>query len=87
MADGRILKPDKDFTKEVDSQIPEAQDLAKVTFTFLPLLTVLTAPISEKCSSSYRKAWCARKIHATGSFLWILLLSASWVPELISPGL
>lgn len=30
MADGRILKPDKDFTKEADKQIPEAQELAKV---------------------------------------------------------
>lgn len=30
MADGRILKPDKDFTQEADKKIPEAQDLAKV---------------------------------------------------------
>lgn len=30
MTDGRILKPDKDFTKEADKQIPEAQELAKV---------------------------------------------------------
>ena len=30
MSDGRILKPDKDFTKEADKQIPEAQELAKV---------------------------------------------------------
>lgn len=32
MADGRILKPDKDFTKEADKKIPEAQALAKVPF-------------------------------------------------------
>lgn len=31
MADGRIFKPDKDFTKEADQKIPEAQELAKVT--------------------------------------------------------
>ncbi|KAI9842963.1 MAG: hypothetical protein M1837_006700 [Sclerophora amabilis] len=29
MADGQIMKPDRDFTKEVDSQLPEAQELAK----------------------------------------------------------
>ena len=30
MSDGQMLKPDKDFTKEVDKQLPEAQELAKV---------------------------------------------------------
>lgn len=30
MSDNRILKADKDFSKEVDKQLPEAQDLAKV---------------------------------------------------------
>jgi len=30
MSDGRILKPDRDYTKDVDKQIPEAQELAKV---------------------------------------------------------
>ena len=30
MSDGQIFKPDKDFTKEVDKQLPEAQELAKV---------------------------------------------------------
>ncbi|MCJ1400089.1 hypothetical protein MMC11_003292 [Xylographa trunciseda] len=29
MSDGRIMKPDKDFTKEADKQIPEAEELAK----------------------------------------------------------
>lgn len=32
MSDGRILKPDKDFSKEVDKQIPEAREIAKVGF-------------------------------------------------------
>ncbi len=32
MSDGRILKPDKDFSKETDKQIAEAQELAKVCF-------------------------------------------------------
>lgn len=30
MADGQLFKPEKDYTKEVDKQIPEAQELAKV---------------------------------------------------------
>ena len=30
MADGQLFKPDKDFTKEADKVIPEAQELAKV---------------------------------------------------------
>ena len=31
MADGQLFKPEKDYTKEVDRQIPEAEELAKVT--------------------------------------------------------
>jgi 26S proteasome regulatory subunit N5 len=30
MSEGQILKPDKDFSKEVDKQIPEAEQLAQV---------------------------------------------------------
>ena len=30
MADGQLFKPEKDYTKDVDKQIPEAEDLAKV---------------------------------------------------------
>jgi len=30
MSDAPVLKPDKDFSKEVDKQLPEAQELAKV---------------------------------------------------------
>lgn len=34
MADGQLFKPEKDFTKDADKQIPEAQELAHVrTFT------------------------------------------------------
>ena len=29
MADGQLFKPEKDFTKDVDKQIPEAEELAK----------------------------------------------------------
>ena len=30
MSEGRLVKPDKDYTKEADTQIQEAQELAKV---------------------------------------------------------
>lgn len=30
MSDGTLFKPEKDFTKDVDKQIPEAEALAKV---------------------------------------------------------
>lgn len=30
MSEGQLFKPDKDFTKEVDKQLPEAQELANV---------------------------------------------------------
>lgn len=33
MSDGNIFKPDKDFTKEADKVIPEAQEIAKVGAT------------------------------------------------------
>ena len=30
MSDGQVLKADKDFSKEVDKQLPEAEQLAQV---------------------------------------------------------
>ena len=41
MSDGRILKPDKDYTTDVDKQIPEAQELAKVSQISAPVPAVL----------------------------------------------
>lgn len=38
MSDGRIVKPDKDYSKEADKQIPEAQELAKVAYHVLLLV-------------------------------------------------
>jgi hypothetical protein len=32
MSDVQVLKPDKDFSKEVDKQLPEAESLALVLF-------------------------------------------------------
>src|SRR5271156_6221702 len=40
MSEGQILKPDKDFSKEVDKQLPEAEQLAQVRCTRLPTLNV-----------------------------------------------
>lgn len=37
MADGQLFKPDKDFSKEADKLIPEAQELAKVCVAFCQL--------------------------------------------------
>jgi len=38
MSDGKLIKPDKDFSKEVDKQLPEAEELAKVHhYSFLPV--------------------------------------------------
>lgn len=33
MSDGVVLKADKDYSKEVDKQIPEAKELAKVSLS------------------------------------------------------
>ena len=34
MADGQLFKPEKDYTKEADKQIPEAEELAKVSWLY-----------------------------------------------------
>lgn len=34
MADGQLFKPEKDYTKDADKQIPEAEELAKVVRAF-----------------------------------------------------
>ena len=36
-SEGGLLKPEKDFTKEVDKQLPDAEKLAKVRRTVVPL--------------------------------------------------
>lgn len=43
MADGQLFKPEKDFTKEADKQIPEAEELAKVykKANMAPLITII----------------------------------------------
>ena len=44
MADGQLFKPEKDYTKEVDKQLPEAQELAKVRW----LRSVASKPVVNK---------------------------------------
>jgi hypothetical protein len=58
MSDVQVLKPDKDFSKEVDKQLPEAESLALV-FCYGPIVFGLkanTLPFADKCSRSYREA-------------------------------
>lgn len=56
MSDGRILKPDKDFSKEADKQIPEAQDLAnsniQAAIEKLSVLEKSTRQASDLASTS-----------------------------------
>lgn len=42
-SEGRIVKPDKDFTAEVDKQLPEAEELANVRSLLHHLGIKLTA--------------------------------------------
>lgn len=59
MSDGRILKPDKDFSKEADKQIPEAQELANVTFLVARGSNAhrLLTGVLDQCSSSNRETF------------------------------
>ena len=45
MADGQLFKPEKDYTKEVDKQVPEAEELAKVYH--------LRFPVSKKIANVF----------------------------------
>ena len=57
MADGQLFKPEKDYTKEADKQIPEAEELAKVLMALcLTEDLSLTQRATEQCPSSDREA-------------------------------
>ena len=67
MADGQLFKPEKDYTKEADKQIPEAEELAKVLMALC--LTEdfwLTQRATEQCSSIDREAIGAREASTAG---------------------
>ena len=67
MSDGQILKPDKDFYKEVDKQLPEAEQLAKVKQLrpSTPQIETNGIRVIDKCSRSDREAHCSRKTNQT----------------------
>ena len=68
MSDGALFKPEKDFTKEADKQIPEAQELAKVILAqALRLRAVVLTASTGQPSSGYRQAYRARKANQTST--------------------
>jgi len=69
MSDGQILKPDKDFSKEVDKQLPEAEQLAQVCRYMSPSLGTQADAFDliDKCSSSYREAYRVGETNKTGT--------------------
>src|SRR6266699_627787 len=74
MSDGQILKPDKDFSKEVDKQLPEAEQLAQVCRYISPLLRTQDDAFTliDKCSSSHREAYRVGETNKTGTELYYL---------------
>ena len=68
MSDGQVLKPDKDFSKEVDKQLPEAESLALVFYFDLTVFALKadTSPLADKCARSYREAHGVRETDQTG---------------------
>ena len=57
MSDGRILKPDKDFSKDADKQIPEAEKLAKVRTMDKLVSSVLLTRELEQYLRCHRQAF------------------------------
>ena len=56
MADGQLFIPEKDFTNEVDKQLPEAEELAKVLVPWNMDVISLTIATLEQCFLRNRKA-------------------------------
>ena len=50
MSGSGMLKPDRDFTKDVDKQLPEAEKLAKVLISRMPAIHLLILH-TEQCTS------------------------------------
>jgi len=58
MADGQLSKPEKDFSKEADTQIPEAEELAKVNPSIQPFtISVTDIELAEQCPRGDREAF------------------------------
>lgn len=71
MSKSGLLKPDRDFTKEVDKQIPEAQELANVTASWKTTLGHANMKI-EQCPSSDRQTHDTRETDTSGLDLSLL---------------
>lgn len=67
MADGQLFKPEKDYTKDVDKLIPEAEELAKVCAPQNKVILLkLTNVIIDQRSVCNREAVGVRKTHSSG---------------------
>ena len=69
MADGQLFKPEKDYTKEADKQIPEAEELAKVGQVNKTVVEFANSRFLEQCSVSDREAFVIGKTDATGTIV------------------
>ena len=82
MAEGQLFKPDKDFSKEADKVIPEAQELAKVydcvqyvERTLLRLAQNNVQAALEKLAGlekSARQVYCISEVYLVRP-LWLML--------------
>lgn len=68
MSEGQIRKPDKDFSKEVDKQLPEAEEQAKVYLIAEDLLYNVANifVLADKCAGGDREAYGVGKANETG---------------------
>ena len=64
-----LLKPEKDFTKDADKLIPEAEALAKVRITYATTTNIIHAdlPDSDRCPRCHRQVVGAGEASPTGT--------------------
>jgi hypothetical protein len=65
MSEVQVLKPDKDFSKEVDKQLPQAEQLAQV-WRISSRYIILADIYLEQCSSCHREAHSVGEANKTG---------------------
>ena len=68
MSDDTIRKPDKDFSKEVDTQLPETEELAKVYLNIEYVIFNHTDKyrFADECTECDREAYGLGKANKTG---------------------
>ena len=70
MSDGTLFKPEKDFTKEADQIIPEAQELARVRIDQnFPRVVDFTDECEDECTTRNRQDLGAGETSKTGVHL------------------